>query len=604
MDDCFCSHHCELHPPDVRNAVQSLGMSEKLWVLPEMVPADFTKKHPDLHPVVLQLLYHRGLRDRGEIERFLSPNYERDVHSPEMFSQMQKAVERVFQALERGEPIRIHGDYDADGICGASVLYTALRDIIRAWPNDSAPDESLVSVFLPDRERDGYGFALPTAEAFAAEGVKLIITVDCGISNKASIDRACELGLDTIVCDHHVLPDELPSSAILLHPLVPGETYPNKHLCGTGVASKLAWGLLDEARKRGFKVPEGCEKWLLDLVAIATVTDVMPLLGENRALETYGLTVLNKTRRPGLKRLIEISGANKTSVDTWNIGFQIGPRINAAGRMTHARHAFETLVEEDDIVSAMLAANLDGTNRDRQRESDALYARAKAMVSGQGKLIVVWGDGWPLGLVGLVAGKLVSDFGRPVFAAARHGDRFVGSGRSVPGFDMTRPLHAAREHLLKFGGHPQACGFTAMGEDQFHKAMEIASIMAEETLSNDVLTSRLSADVEIELRDIDEALVERIKALAPFGEKNPQPLFVSRRVRVVRAAPVGKEHQHLKLALSDEEGDRTLDAIGFGYGNLLEEISAGDRIDVVYELGINIWNGYRSVQLRLVDVKL
>ncbi len=578
-------------------------MSEKLWVLPETVSADFTKQHPDLHPVVLQLLYNRGLKEKEEIACFLSPDYERDVHPPEMFLQMKSAVERVFQALETGEPIRIHGDYDADGICGASVLYTTIRELIRKYPGH-APNESLISVFLPDRERDGYGFALMAAEAFAAEGVKLIITVDCGISNKASIDRARELGLDTIICDHHALPDELPSSATLLHPLVPGETYPNKHLCGTGVAFKLAWGLLNEARKRGFEVPEGCEKWLLDLVAIATVTDVMPMMGENRTLEKYGLTVLNKTRRPGLKRLVEISGANKTPVDAWNIGFQIGPRINAAGRMTHARHAFETLVEDDDLAAAMLAANLDGTNRDRQRESDALYARAKAMVSATDKLIVVWGEGWQLGLVGLVAGKLVSDFGRPVFAAARHGDRFVGSGRSVPGFDMTRPLHAAREHLLKFGGHPEACGFTAIGEDQFHKAMEIAKMMAEETLLGNVLVPRLSADVEMKLDDIDEILVECVESLAPFGEKNPKPLFVSRRVRVVRIASVGKDYKHLKLALLDEGGDKTHDAIGFGYGDLLEEVSVGDRIDVIYELGFNVWNGYRSVQLRLVDVKI
>lgn len=581
-------------------------MTSKAWNIEPQLKDDIFQQHPDLHPVVLQLLHNRGVTDRVEMDRFLAPDYDRDVHHPDLFTHMPQAVARVFSALSSGEKIRIHGDYDADGICGATVLFTTLRDIVRAWPHDATPcpSEDQIGVFLPDRERDGYGFSVSTMERFAEEGVTLVITVDCGISNKETIDRGKALGVDTIVCDHHAMPPELPTSAILIHPQVPGETYPNKHLCGTGVASKLCWGLYNEARARGAGLPEGVEKWLLDLVAIATVTDVMPLLGENRALEQYGLKVLNKTRRPGLKKLIEVAGANKGPIETWQIGFQIGPRVNAAGRMTHARHAWELLVEEDEITAALQAVGLDSTNRDRQKASDALYREAREQVKDDDHLIVVHGEEWHLGLVGLVAGKLLSDFGRPVFVVARHGDRFTGSGRSVAGFDITEPLRAAEAHLLKFGGHPQACGFTAVGEENFLQAMEIARSMVSERLGKDVLQPSLRVDAELKLNDVSEALASQLESLAPFGEKNPMPTFVSRSVRVVRMMPVGKDGKHLKLSLSDHGGSKTWDAIGFGMGDVLEELEVGAIIDVAYELGVNTWNGYRNVQLRLIDVRL
>src|SRR3989339_234637 len=278
---------------------------EKRWDIAEPVTDSFRKQFAEMHPGLLQLIWNRGLRTQEEVDLFLSPDWSRDVHAPALFSQMSAAVARTFQALERGEVITVHGDYDADGVCGSAVIMVTLRDLCRAF----GFDESKITSFIPDREKDGYGMSVATMEHLHAhERTGLVMTVDCGISNKPAIERGRELGIDTIVCDHHVMPFALPESAILIHPLVPGETYPNKSLCGTGLAFKLACGLLEEARRRGAALPEGHEKWLLDLVAIATVTDVMPLLGENRLLETFGLLVLNKTRRVGLRKLIEIAG--------------------------------------------------------------------------------------------------------------------------------------------------------------------------------------------------------------------------------------------------------------------------------------------------------
>ncbi|MEK7452539.1 MAG: DHH family phosphoesterase, partial [Patescibacteria group bacterium] len=315
----------------------------KQWLFAESAPADFFTQFPNIHPVLLQLLYRRGMKTQEQFDIFFGPDWNRDTCAPSSFRNMTTAVQRVFDAFLKGEDITIHGDYDADGVCGSTVLITTLRDISRALKFD----ESKIDYYIPHRELEGYGFSTDTAKELKGK-TNLIITVDCGISNKPAIDLAKSFGIDTIVCDHHTLPagrqgmpKELPESAILIHPLVPGETFLNKHLCGTGVAFKLASALIDEARSRGAAFPHGHEKWLLDLVAIATVTDMVPLVGENRVLEIFGLLVLNKTKRPGLRALIEIAGGKIGELDTTSIGFQIGPRLNAAGRMAHAYDALE-----------------------------------------------------------------------------------------------------------------------------------------------------------------------------------------------------------------------------------------------------------------------
>ncbi len=569
----------------------------KRWDIAEALSDDVKQQFPDQDPVLLSILWNRGLRTKEDMQIFLQPDWNRDHYSHTLFNQMVEAVDRVFASLEAGEVITIHGDYDADGVSGSAVLMSALRDISRAL----GFDETNVTSYIPHREKEGYGLSIPTIEHLSEhDKTKLVITVDCGISNKPAIDRGKELGIDTIVCDHHTMPAELPD-AILIHPLVPGEAYPNKNLCGTGVAYKLACGLIDEAIRRGADLPEGYSRWLLDLVAIATVTDVMPLTGENRVLEKFGLTVLNKTRRVGITKLLDVAGVSGV-LDTVSIGFQIGPRLNAAGRMTHANEALALLIEEDELEASKLAQRLQEINKERQVASQAMYLDAdKEVATMEDKLIIIWRDGWSAGLVGLVAGKIQNKYGRPTFVVGRDGDKFVGSGRSPQGFDVTAAMRHAGEHLDKFGGHPQACGFSAIGQEKFEKAAGMMRAYAEKEIDVATLGPRISIDAQMDIDDITWELYDSLQQLRPFGTANPSPLFVSRGVKIISFKAVGKEDAHLKVRLQGA-GGKMVDGIGFRLGAWATRLSPGDSIDVVYEIQVNEWNGNRSLQVRLEDI--
>jgi single-stranded-DNA-specific exonuclease len=609
----------------------------KQWIIAEPVSEEVRAAFPEMSAVALQLLRDRGLKSQKEFDVFLGPDWSRDVHSPWLFLHMREAVDCVFAALAAGEGIAVHGDYDADGVCGSAVLLSTLRDICRAF----GYDEKKLASYIPDREKEGYGVSVATMEHLAEhDKAKLVITVDCGISNGPAIARGRELGVTTIVCDHHTMPEILPVEAILIHPLVPGETYPNKSLCGTGVAFKLACGLLDEARNRlagegggpgslapgargrrqsgpsedarvahsrgptSQSIPEGYEKWLLDLVAVATVTDVMPLLGENRVLELFGLVVLNKSRRPGIRALVEAAGAKWGEIDTYTIGFQLGPRINAAGRMEHASAALNLLLEEDTSHAAALAQALNDANTARQKASEQMYKEARELVGDPGtrSIVVLAKEGWPAGLVGLVAGKLVNDFARPVYVAGSEHGKFVGSGRSIEGFDVTACVRAAAEHLDKFGGHPQACGFSVTGEDKFYRAVLAMEAYATEQLKDRVFQPTQRIDAVVTLKDIDWHLNDVVAQLAPFGEKNPKPVFAALGAEVVGCSTVGADGKHLRLMLREPAG-KAVKAIAFGFGEWATRLKLGDRIDVAFEISVNEWNGNRELQARIVDLR-
>lgn len=552
--------------------------------------------------MLLQLLSHRGLKTQKDMDAFLKPDWMRDHYPSQLFTQMSQAVTRVFRALENKQMITIHGDYDADGVCGSAVLFVTLRDLCRAF----GYDERTITFYIPHREKEGYGMSVETMEHLHEhEKTSLVITVDCGISNKPAIDRGHELGIDTIVCDHHTMPEVLPEHAILIHPLVPGETFPNKNLCGTGVAFKLACALYEEARTRGARIVEGQEKWLLDLVAIATVTDMMSLIGENRVLESYGLSVLNKTRRVGLRKLIEIAGGKLGSLDTVSIGFQIGPRLNAAGRMNHATEALNLLIEEDETRATELALRLNETNKDRQRVSKKMYEEALEMVksSDETNLIVVVSDAWSPGLVGLVAGKLVNDFHRPVYVIGKHEDVYIGSGRTIGDFDVTAALRAASPYLEKFGGHPQACGFSIKGEENLENAIGVFRQFASETIKPEDLIPKLICDQELTLEELTWELLEVIETCRPFGRGNEEPLFCARDLSVVSSSTVGNDGKHLKLKVQSPNG-RIIPAIAFGFGDFMKDVSPSKHIDLAFYLRMNQWNGNRELQLFVVDVSV
>lgn len=571
----------------------------KHWLASAPALPDFFAQFPEHHPVLLQLLHNRGIKTQEEMDVFLSPDWSRDTCAPSTFRNMSAAVARVFDAFLKGEVITVHGDYDADGVCGSTVLVSTLRDISRALNFD----ESKINYYIPHRELEGYGFSLDTAEQLK-DKTQLIITVDCGISNKPAIDLAKSYGIDTIVCDHHTMPKELPDSAILIHPLVPGETFSNKHLCGTGVAFKLASALIDEARIRGAAFPPGHEKWLLDLVAIATVTDMVPLVGENRILEIFGLLVLNKTKRPGLRALIEIAGGKIGELDTTSIGFQIGPRLNAAGRMAHAYDALELMIEEDEVVAVEKAMKLQATNKARQARSDEMYKEAKKqLVETPTGCIILFQDGWQAGLVGLVAGKLLNEFNLPTFVFGKEGDHYVGSGRSTDRVDLMPALHAASMHLEKYGGHPQACGLSICGADAFEAATKIMrdTLAASMIEGDDVATLVIDADMRLE--DVTWELVDGIEKCKPFGMGNPPPVFAARGVTVTGLSTVGADGKHLRLTIQSD-GGKMLKMIGFSFGFYVGTLRLGDVIDVAFEVSVNEWNGNRELQGRIVDLNI
>lgn len=569
-------------------------VTQRKWQLADLKSSTLNPKV--WPPVIVQLLAARGITTTEAAQAFFEPNYDRDIHDPFLFKNMRAAVGRIFAALEAGEHITIHGDYDADGVTGSALIMTVLRTIAVAMNKNGVHVDS----YIPHREREGYGLSLTTVDFLHKHGTNLIITVDCGIACREPIARASELGMDTIVVDHHDFPAELPE-AILIHPRLPGETYPFPYLAAVGVAWKLATAIIIRARELGFVVSDSAEKWLLDLVAVATVTDMVPLVGENRALEFFGLKVLQKTKRLGFQKLFERADIEKEKIDTTTIGFQIGPRINAAGRMEHAEAALALLISTDAVEAERLATKLHDQNTLRQQESNRMFLAAREQLAARRATRLLWaiGDGWSPGLVGLVAGKLVQEFARPVLVMGRLEDRIVGSGRSVPGFHITEALRAGAEYLSHFGGHPQACGFTVLPDkcDLFLAHMEAS---AEEQLAGLDLVPTLSIAAELSLEDLTLAFAEKLEQFAPYGEGNPVPRFLSSNLTVVQSDLMGDAGKHLRLIIRSPKGT-TQKCIGFGFGGVQTSLFAGQKIDLVYEISINEWQGRREVQSKIID---
>lgn len=554
------------------------------------------RTHDDL---VTQLLVNRGIPPE-ERECFLSPDWEKGTHSPFLFAQMQQAVDAMFFAMEYGNAIVIHGDYDADGVSGVALLFGALKDIA-----EQMKYVLNVDVFLPDRERDGYGVAMHTVDRFIAEGKKLLVTIDCGIAYGLELNHAHDAGIVTIVCDHHQLGAHFPNHAIILHPSSPDETYPNKSLCGTGVAFKFACALICEARKRGADFVDGYEKWMLDLVAIATVTDVMSLTGENRVLEHFGLKVLNKTRRPGIRAILAASGTELGGVDTQAIGFRIGPRLNAAGRLSSARLAFDAIAATSTGEAEIAATILERLNRDRQNIFRASYKQAEVIVRStfsDNQVLVVTSDDWLPGIVGLIAGKLVSDFGCPAFVLTLVDGRYVGSGRTAGGLHLVEAMDACGDVFLKKGGHPQACGLTIQTLDQIDLFRKRVNEFAKGIFGDVGAVRTLLIDAVVAPSTITLELLELLESCAPFGEGNRPPVFATHGGTVMTIETMGATASHLRLTLLDEEG-MTQKFVGFGLGNMAKEFSAGTRVNIAYEPGINVWNGRREVQCKIVDIQ-
>jgi single-stranded-DNA-specific exonuclease len=461
-------------------------------------------------------------------------------------------------------------------------------------------------VYIPHRELEGYGLNIMAIKKFIGAGAKLLITLDCGTTNINEIDLANEHGLDTIVVDHHHAPSELPKCIALINAKVEGDRYPFEHLAGVGVTFKLAQALLADKIKIA---PEQSnelkkfEKWLLDLVAIATVTDLVPLSGENRTYLKFGLMVLNRTRRPGLKALIQkIGSPAEVTADT--IAFQIGPRLNAPGRMAHANLAFRLLSTDDDEEAEKLADELESLNRKRQTVTEKMAVEAEAsLLDKDSSIAVAVGKGWPAGLVGLVASRITEKLHKPSLVITIGENGVMGSGRSIPDFNIIEAMHLVSEGVfVKFGGHAQACGFTLVNEE----AAKALQASLHNQITNSLNLADLLPTIEIEsdllLSEVNWSLVKNLQLLEPFGMENKRPIFLLSRIHLGAVSSVGASNKHLRVTLTDAQGN-VKHGIGFGLAHKLEEVMMGDMIDVVAEISVNQWNGKKDLQLRIFDIR-
>ncbi len=568
----------------------------KRWELRPAISLELKKQFPEIPGIILQLLSNRGLTTQKQIDEFLNPDYGQDLLDPFLFLDMAKAVARIYQAISSKEKIAIHGDYDADGITATALL----ANILSALAADFI-------IYIPHREKEGYGLNPNTIKYFAKQKVKLIITVDCAISNVAEVAMANQKGIDVIITDHHAEPAELPQAFGIINPKVGKCHYPFYELAGVGVAYKLAQAIISKEKNNIF--PAGYEKWLLDLVAIGTVTDMMPLLGENRTLVKYGLKVLNKTKNKGLKLLAQKAGiwpvTEAELINSENIGYVLGPRINAAGRMDHANSAYELLISTNEEEIAKLVDNLEKNNQKRQVETEKLIKIVKKQVEDIEKQILIWAEGrnWPHGLIGIIAGKLKDEYNRPVLIINKMLKRVSASGRSIPEFNMIQALNQVAKYFSIYGGHAGAAGFTLKKRSDLKQCHQEILEIARKQLKNKDLIPKIKIEAELNLEDLNWELFEQIEKFEPFGQANPKPLFLLSNLRVENVRQVGSDNKHLKLFLKHKQMVKGFDAIGFGMGEMVGEIKYGDLTDVVCEINLNEFNGTRKLELRLIDLR-
>ncbi len=555
------------------------------WVPRPVAPQTFLRELPtDLSPLVGQLLWNRNITDPAHVEPFLSADYT-TLHDAFELRDMDRAVVRIRQAVERNETVAVYGDFDTDGVTGVALLQQTLTAL-----------GLIVLPYIPRRIEEGYGLNLPAVEALACQA-QLLITVDCGISNVKEIARAHALGLDVIVLDHHTPPAVLPDAYALVNPKRDGCRYPYKMLAGVGVAYKLTQALHRAGLRTGLKGRD-----LLDVVALGTVTDMAPLDGENRVLVKHGLVALNQSTRPGIKALIEAAAARRP-LDARAIGFALGPRINAAGRLDDAIMAYNLLLAVSDVEARRLADELNAINFQRQvltKEVQRLaYELAIASGKHQRRVIILDGAEFPAGVVGLVAGRLVEAFGRPVLLLERGETTSRGSARSIPGFSLIDALTEVGDLFDKFGGHTMAAGFTIQNGRLPELEARLQAI-ARRDLPDDLLTPRLQYDGELTLQQHSLELVEQIAQLEPYGHGNVEPLWVSRGLKVVDVRTLGKEQQHLKLRLFD--GRSAVEALWWRSAEHRQAFAHCPRVDVAYTLSTNEYLGRRRVQLIVKEI--
>ena len=619
-------------PAPATDAAPTTAYPRKRWTVEPPHPgAAALAKDLGIAPVVAQMLLNRGLTTPAAARDFLKPSL-KHLHDPALLPGLPAAADRLARAIQNNEKIVIYGDYDVDGITATAILWHALRLL-----------GGHAETYIPHRLDEGYGLNADAVATLCDGGATVIVTVDCGITALDPAAVATARGVDLIVTDHHEWREELvvggwkleveetvdgsspstnhqppttnspllPACAAIVHPRLPGETpYPNPDLCGAGVAFKLAWGV-GRAVSGTDRVPDALRGFLVEataLAALGTIADVVPLVGENRALAHFGLGGLTASKLTGIRALIRSAGLDGKDLDSYHVGFLLAPRLNAAGRMGHAREAVTLLTEADEDRAGLIADELEQQNRSRQATERKILDEAMASVEAElaetpdAAAVVVGGEGWHAGVVGIVASRLVDRFHRPAIVIGFEDGRGQGSARSIAGFALSDALAACGEHLLTHGGHAMAAGLS-LEQPNFDAFRAAFAEVARKRLSAEDLTPRLSLDAACELGDVSEALIDQIARLGPFGNANRRPLLCLRDLELT-ADPraVGKRGDVLQLWLRC--GRTRLKAVVFNCPNPPPDLRAGATIDAAVEAKINEWQGRRSVELEVKDFEV
>jgi single-stranded-DNA-specific exonuclease len=567
---------------------------QTFWTLKQADPAKVAEvgRAIGCHPVTARVLVARGIETPRQAEAFLSPSLA-DLRPPDRILDMDAAAGRLCRAVRAGEPILVFGDYDADGVTAATLLYDFL---LRCGAR--------VGVYLPHRLREGYGLQADQIRRIALAGrFRLVVTVDCGSSSHAALSEAASSGLEVIVTDHHRISEPLPNAEAVVNPCRPDCPSELSLLSGVGVCFYLVIALRQRLRETGFwsDRPEPNLRDYCDLVALGTVADMVPLQAENRVLVRTGLSVLGSGPRPGMAQLMAVAGIRSSEVVAESLAYRLAPRINAAGRMAHAMAAFRLLSTTDDAAAGRIAALLDRLNRRRQTVEAQVIAEARELLDTRPALknrrtVVLSRPDWPEGVLGIAASRMVRLLNRPVVLISTRNGRGKGSARSIPGIDLYKALLEIEDGLDRFGGHAMAAGVTVSADRIAVFAERFEEAVARQTDSASFDRS-LPIDAEIPLSEISESLMEELEGVGPFGEGNPEPLLLARSVQIVSAQPVGADH--LKMTVRQEGADRALEAIRFGAGHRPPDSPVEQ---MAFRLRWNRWRGRKTLQMTVVDV--
>ncbi|MEO4004109.1 single-stranded-DNA-specific exonuclease RecJ [Flavobacterium sp. CAU 1735] len=540
-------------------------------------------------PLIASLLVQRGVETFEEARAFFRPAFEH-LHDPYLMQDMDKAVARIETAIAAGENILVFGDYDVDGTTAVALMSSYLRSY---YPN--------VATYIPDRYAEGYGVSFMGIDFAEDNGFTLIIALDCGIKSIDKVEYATQKGIDFIICDHHRPGDELPEAIAVLDPKRQDCNYPYKELCGCGVGFKLIQAL---SAKRGQRLLDLIP--YLDLVATAIAADIVPITGENRVLAKFGLEVINKNPRPGIKALIK--NVKKQELTITDVVFIIAPRINAAGRIKHGNHAVALLTEFDLKQAEEFAGQIETFNADRKDLDKQITKEALKQIETNGEqerfTTVVYQEDWHKGVIGIVASRLTEVYYRPTLVFTKSGDKLAASARSVKDFDVYNALEACSDYLEQFGGHMYAAGLTLKESDLESFKQQFEKVVAN-TITPDLLVPEISIDAEIDFSDIDDKLIRILKQFEPFGPENMTPVFITRNLTDTGyGKAIGQDEEHLRLFVKQQSDEQGYAAIGFGLAKKIGLTHNRKHFDAVFSIDENEWNGTVSVQLRLRDIKV